>query len=427
MRVPRLLLGGWLAVLGMVSPESTARAQEAVPDLAPGFTLAQALAAMREGHPMLDYTAARADAAAATVTAARLWENPVLNADYFLGVRSTSYDRAGAMVVGIGQWVPVTAVPRVRANVARHEERAVAADNTTLVRSLEIAVEATMLLLAAAIREVEIRESALVDLEEGKRIVQARVDAGVTPQFDATRMALALAEAEAALHSAEAAVVEARGDLDVAVGPLAARLRGAPRIDVFAQPPLAPVNTLHTAMLAHRPDLAAARARLDAAGSTVTLNRREVFPGFGVRVAAGFGQGPGQVDIGAGISIPIPILNRGQGFIDRARAERRAAESLSRTLLIAAEQRLLPVHQAAEQRRQASQRYEAMSKNAAEALQRQAEAGYRDGRLSVLELVDASVSIRDMRLRDLGLALLARLAELSLRRVVEVGPQRPGE
>lgn len=62
-----------------------------------------------------------------------------------------------------------------------------------------------------------------------------------------------------------------------------------------------------------------------------------------------------------------------------------------------------------------------MSKDAAEALQRQAAAGYQNGRLSVLELADASLSVRDMRLRDLELALLARMAELELRRVVEVG------
>ncbi|MFY0535912.1 hypothetical protein [Nannocystis pusilla] len=74
----------------------------------PGFSLAQAVAAMREGHPLRDYAAARVDAAAATRVAARLWENPVVNADYFLGVRSTSYDRVGAFVVGVGQWLPLS-------------------------------------------------------------------------------------------------------------------------------------------------------------------------------------------------------------------------------------------------------------------------------------------------------------------------------
>ena len=62
-----------------------------------------------------------------------------------------------------------------------------------------------------------------------------------------------------------------------------------------------------------------------------------------------------------------------------------------------------------------------MSRDAADALQRQAAVGYQNGRLSVLELADGSLSIRDMRLRDLELALIARAAELELRRVVEVG------
>lgn len=402
-----------LALLLSATPPATAA------DI--GFSLDDALAAMREGHPLRGYAAARADAAAASTVAARLWENPVLNADYFLGVRASSYDRAGAMVFGIGQWLPVTAAPRKRGEVARREAAAVAADNERLERALALQVEGAMLRLAGALREVEIRREALADLAESKRVVEARVSAGIAPQYDASRMALAMAQAEAAIRSAEADVVEARGDLDVAVGPLADRLRGAPQLDLFTNPALQDLEALRERMLALRPDLAAARARTDAARAGVTLARREVFPGIGLRVAAGFGQGPGQVDVGAGLTIPLPVLSRGQGFIDRARAESRAAESVALALALAAEQRLRAAHEAARQRREVSQRFVDMSRDAADALQRQAAVGYQNGRLSVLELADGSLSIRDMRLRDLELALIARAAELELRRVVEVG------
>lgn len=385
-----------------------------------GFTLTQALDAMRAGHPLLDVAAARVDAARATTTAARLWENPSFNADYFIGVRSTSYDRAGTFVVGVGQWLPVTATPRLRRDVAAHEAEAVALDSARLVRALELQVEAGMLRLAASLREVEVRRAALDDLSESRRIVDARVSAGVAPAYDATRMALALADAEALVRTAEASASAARGELDVAVGPHASGLRGAPRLDLLGQPPLPPLDELQQRMHS-RPDLAAAHARTRAAKSNVTLARREVFPGLGLRIAAGFGQGPGQVDVGAGISIPIPILNRGQGHIDRARAEVRAAERTAAALLVGAEQRLAAAHITAVRHREASQRYTAMSRDAADALLRQATSGYRDGRLSVLELTDASLSVRDMRLRDLDLAVQARLAELHLRRVVDVG------
>jgi cobalt-zinc-cadmium efflux system outer membrane protein len=278
-----------------------------------------------------------------------------------------------------------------------------------------------MLELASALREVEIRREAKADLEESRRIVEARVTAGVAPQYDATRMALAAAEAEAAVRSSEAIVTEARGELAVAVGPLVERLRGAPRLDLQVPPPLPPLDALRTEMLARRPDLAAARARKEAAETGLALARREVFPGVGLRVAAGFGQGPGQVDVGAGVSVPLPVLSRGQGFIDRARAETRAAENVARGLSVAAEQRLRAVYEAARQRRDVSTRFVEMSTEAADALHRQAQAGYQNGRLSVLELADASFSVRDMRLRDLELARAARTAELDLRHVVEVG------
>lgn len=387
----------------------------------PGFSLEQALAAMREGHPLRDFTTARAEAAEATRVAVRLWENPVVNADYFLGIRSTSYDRVGAFVVGVGQWLPVSGAPRARGEAARHEQRAVAADNQGLLRGLELDVERAMVALAGARRAVEIHGDALEDLRESERIVATRVAGGVTPKYDATRIGLEVMAVEAALRSAEADVTAARGEFDVAVGPLAQRLRGAPRLDPFARPELDSYEQLHARMLAERPDLAAARARLDGARAGVRVARRDIFPGIGLRVAAGFGQGPGQVDIGGGLSIPLPVISRGQGFVDRARAEMRAADSVARTLVVAAEQRLQATHAVALERHEASLRHVEMSRGAADALRLQAQAGYQNGRLSAFELVDASLSVREMRLRDLQLAVAARLAELDVRRVVEVG------
>nr|WP_276600129.1 MULTISPECIES: TolC family protein [unclassified Nannocystis] len=383
--------------------------------------MAQAQAAMREGHPLRDYASARVDAAAATRVAARLWENPVVNADYFLGVRSTSYDRVGAFVVGVGQWLPLSGVPHARGEAARHEQRAVEADSQRLLRGLELEVERAMIALAGARQAVEIHGDALEDLRESERIVATRVAGGVTPKYDATRIALEVMAVEADMRSAEAGVTEARGELDVAVGPLAPQLHGAPQIDLFARPGLDGYDELRARMLAERPDLAAAQARVAGARAGVKVARREVFPGIGLRVAAGFGQGPGQIDVGGGVSIPLPILSRGQGFIDRARAEVRAADSAARTMVLAAEQRLQATHAVARERHEVSLRHVEMSRGAADALQLQAQAGYQNGRLSAFELVDASLSVRDMRLRDLQLAVAARLAELEVRRVVEVG------
>lgn len=415
------MIAAALAALLVVAAPAVGVRADVAPQAEAGFTLAQALAAMREGHPLLGYAAARADAAEAVTVAARLWENPELNADYYVGVRESSYDRAGSAVVTVGQWFPLTGAPRKRGEIARHESQAVAHDNRRLVRALELEVEAAMLRLAGVLQEVEIQRGVLADLLESRRIVEARVASGVAPQYDATRIGLAVAEAEANVRSAEASAAALRGELDVAVGPGAERLRGAPQIDLFSHPPLPPVEELRDRMLHERPDLAAAAARVKAAREGVSLARREVFPGIGVRVGFGFGQGPGQFDIGGGLSVPLPVLSRGQGFIDRARAESRASESLARSLAVAAEQRLRAAHEAARQRREASQRHVEMNRDAAAALRRQAAAGYQDGRLSVLELADASLSVRDMRLRDLELALAARLAELELRAVVEVG------
>ncbi|MFY0535911.1 hypothetical protein [Nannocystis pusilla] len=119
-----------------------------------------------------------------------------------------------------------------------------------------------MIGLAGARQAVEIHGDALEDLRESERIVATRVAGGVTPKYDATRIALEVMAVEADMRGAEAGVTEARGELDVAVGPLAARLHGAPQIDLFARPGLDGYAELRARMLAERPDLAAAQARV---------------------------------------------------------------------------------------------------------------------------------------------------------------------
>ena len=79
------LLAANFVVGGAVAPDNinrieNARSQFFRIDENLGFTLGQALAAMREGHPLIGLAAAREDAAAAATVAARLWDNPELYA-----------------------------------------------------------------------------------------------------------------------------------------------------------------------------------------------------------------------------------------------------------------------------------------------------------------------------------------------------------
>ncbi len=183
-----------------------------------------------------------------------------------------------------------------------------------------------MLGLAGALRAAEIHHDALADLQESERIVGARVAGGVAPKYDATRIGLAVAAAEGGVPRGRGGRVEARGQLDVAVGPLAERLRGPPRVDVFAGAEVPPLATLQARMLEGRPDLAAAGERLEAARAGDPRGPPRGVPRHRPAGRGRLRSGPGQVDVGAGLTVPLPILSRGQGFIDRARAEARSEQ-----------------------------------------------------------------------------------------------------
>ncbi|KIG13526.1 Heavy metal RND efflux outer membrane protein, CzcC family protein [Enhygromyxa salina] len=381
----------------------------------PRFTLEQALAAMDEGHPLLQAGGAEVDAARARVRSARLWTNPQFDLDYMWGVRATSYDPAGSWIGSIGQFIELSGAPQARGRVARHELGATRADLDDIRMSLAYDVEVAMIELRARVDEVAVLDQNIADFEHGLAIVRARVEAGVISTYDETRTLLALAQAKAALAQAKAAALDAREQLALAAGPLAARLQGQPDIELDVARPLPPLDGLRDAQV-QRPDLVANRAIADAASAKVDLARREVMPGIGLRVLAGFGQGPGQVDFGFGVSVPLPVVQRGQAAIPEAQATARAAHARSSAAQIAAEQQLELAHQRAELLRDRSQAF-AVTQPLAERLKAQAELAYTDGQIEIIGLMDAYLAVRDQGLREIVLALDAHLAEVQLRRL----------
>lgn len=420
-----------LALLTLLSPVGHVRAQPvsapsapAAASVPPGyegtFTLEDAIARMRRSQPLLAAARAGTLAAEGDEIAAGLWENPSLSADYFLGVRQSSYDRAGTAVATVQQFVELAGVPRARRAAARAERIATEFDAQVLERALALDVRIAMMRLAAAYARLDVAVRATSDLDEAARIVQARVREGASPRYDERRMSLAVAQARSIVDQALAEVARARGTLNVAVGPEASSLVGRPAIDA-GPAARADLATLIERLERERPDLLAARARADAARARVSVARREVFRGIAVRAGGGFGQGPGQVDVGAGVSVPLPLVDRGQGRIDAAAARAEAAEHVYEAAALAARQRLTAAYDEANVRREALERFAQTVQTADEDIHADAESSYRDGRLSVLELVDAYTSVREGALRRIELSLSAAEAEVQLVRVLEAG------
>jgi cobalt-zinc-cadmium efflux system outer membrane protein len=114
--------------------------------------------------------------------------------------------------------------------------------------------------------------------------------------------------------------------------------------------------------------------------------------------------------------MPLPFFDRNQGAVARARAEAHRAEAE-----LAAKQNQLSAELARAERVLAARR-DTQTRFQTSALQRlpkvreMAEASYRAGQGSIVELLDALNAITEARLRDIELRLGIAEAELDVRR-----------
>ncbi len=377
------------------------------------FSLDQALAAMRRAHPLVHAASANIRAAEGDAVSARHWSNPSLDVTYYQAVRNSSYDPLGTPGIGITQFLDLAGVPAARGRSADAEVRATRAERDGVLLDLEWTVREAFVRLAISLEREKVHRDMVMDLERALAIVQARVSGGLSPRYDASRAKVALEQAHADLSDAQADVVRARGAFDVAVGPAATDLSGAPAFDPTD---IAAGAVARDALPVERPEIAAARQRAQVAAQDVDVAKRSVFPGIGVRIGAGFGQATGQLDIGAGLVVPLPLLERGQGSVGAAQARAQRSRHVVDALTTASAQRLRAARAEYLKRVETLVRFRAQTAGASDGMRGEAEAGYREARLSVLELVDAYQSHRDVRLRSLELAEDAQIAYVDLGR-----------
>ena len=385
------------------------------------FSLLQAVEAMRRSHLLLQAAKANLRAAAADVVGAGLWTNPVADASYGRSFSNPQNDPVGSVGIGVTQFMETASAPEARRSVARLNEKAVESDSELTLRLLAFDVESACVALTGAAAKVQLYAEANAELDRANQIVSARVRAGAAPQYDASRIAVAVAQARAALADAHADLAQARGDLDVAVGPDAGQLQGLPDIDLFEIATPASLSMLLDETTSARPDIVSIRQRAKAAEAQVTVARRNVLPGFSLRGGVYFGTTPGEFGGMVGVGVPLPIIDRGQGAVSAALARAEVANAIADALTLQATQRVRAFHDETQRRRENFRQYQETGVTLSHGMVQEAEAGYRAGKLSVLELVDAYVAKRDARLRAIELANDARLAEIRLRRAVQAG------
>lgn len=260
------------------------------------------------------------------------------------------------------------------------------------------------------------------------RLIRARFEAGEDAGADVNKIELEKQRYATEARESARSAVEARAELFRLVG-----LPGQPdadRVDGSFLKAAAPasVDPLIAEALEKRPDLLALRAALDKAQKDLELARAQAVPD--VNLGLSYAYSPSEVPSGAqhtvGLTatVPLPIFNRNQGEVQKAELEvERAQLALQRARADAErEVRLAAGHLAS-----ADQAVDELEKNylgRADQALKTAERSYREGKASLLEVLEAQRTYLETRAGYVDALLDRAVGGLELARAVgtEVSP-----
>ena len=375
------------------------------------LTLVQALDEAAARSPAIVAAEAEVAAAEARIRQAGYRENPELSLEVenFAGTGELKGLDATETTLAVNQRLDLGGRRSARVGSARAELE---------VQKLRLAIARAD--LSQSVREQFARAAAARDklaqatdnvtrARELARVAGILVDEGRDPPLKALRARSALAQAEAEREAAEAAELAARSSLAALFG-VSEPVEGVTGTTLDVPPQQVNPETSLEVRLADAERLAAQAAVRE------QLAQRRLDPAVGVGVR--HIRETGDVGLVAGVSMPLQIFDRNQGNIEAARQVAAAADARRASTLASTTAR---AHNAIANVEAAQRRVEALEKaavpEAAEAL-RLTELSYREGRSSLLELLDAqnaytasSTALTEARLElALATAELGRIA-----------------
>lgn len=376
------------------------------------LTLGQALD-LADASPAVDVAEAQVGIAQGNEQQAGLRPNPEISLELenitgtgvFRGFRSTE------TTLSVGQRLELGGKRSARIEAARAETD-VAAIRAEIARAdLTLDVRRRFIEAVAARQRLRLAEQALERSRELARIASILVEVGRDPPLRALR-------AEANLGEAEAQLAQRRVD-DENARRLLAALWGNPTppasvdevsVDLAIEAiPIEPLSVLAIRL---------ADAELAAAEAVIRRERTLRTPDLTLSAGVRRNEEADAQGFVAGASIELPFGNRNQGAIAAAQASARAAEA-QRSLLVVESARSIASARAT--LRAAEDRVDTLENRTvpqAEEALRLADIGYRAGRFSLIELLDATEArdavlnaLIDARVaRDMAVATLLRVA-----------------
>jgi outer membrane protein, heavy metal efflux system len=413
--------------LALILLAATSRAGEpAAPAPGAPLSLNEALARAVLKNPSLQAGSFDARIAEARLQQARVRPNPELSigAENFLGTGALSGVKGLETTLQLSQLIDLGGSRNRRVDEAAGERALADADYE--LKRIDVLAEVAKRFIEA-VADSEHLSAAHRARELGEQTVAAvrqRVDAAASSPMDLlkARMALARLEideehAEHELAAHRHSLAAALGESEPSFGPVRAALLTLPAVPEF--PVLA-------ARLEKSPVLA--RFPLEARWREAQIRLAQSLRRSGTRVSSGVRRVENTDDFGvvAGVSLPLPVRDQTAGTVRETRERRAQLDSSAESLRLEMRATLFDVYQEMLHARTAlTQLQEEVLPFAEEALQL-ANQGYRSGRFSLPELLEAQKSLIEFRGQAIGFAATFHLHLIELERLLG-GPASPIE
>ncbi|MDH4283693.1 MAG: TolC family protein [Gallionellaceae bacterium] len=368
------------------------------------LTEAEALRYGLARQELADLAQARLSEADADILEASTWANPTFE---------VARDKTGVNTEDswqISQPIDFSGRRELRTGAAEH--RRIAAESENLARSNEQAAEVRRVFFTVLRQQETLHavQAWATRFDEIGRVVEKLARAGETSGYDRRRLVREQRAAEARLAETRAGLERDRAKLSALLGQVSED--GVTGHLLPDAPPT--LESLHK-KLAERPDLSALAARVKAANADNAAARRN-FPEvtFGIggkRVDDGITRGAGTL---FSVSIPLPVFDRQKAGDRRSVAQAMTASAELGLARQGAEGELTGLHRQLSQLIVAAERYRQNAVAPSVDLVRIAEAAYRAGESTVLELLDAYKGALEAETMAIDLEWKARVARIEL-------------
>ena len=404
---PALLL--WLASLA-VAEGDTAPLREA-------DALSRALARAS----LAEVVTGTVDEAAADLTAARRWDNPVVSATFEQG-KAAAGTGGDETIYLVTQSIEFEGRRRTRRRAAR--ARVEGAEHRTAMLRLQVAarVRRAFFRALAAQEQQGAAEDWSYNLERVAQVVELKRRAGEISAYDRVRVRREGATVRAQVSRTEADRLAAASRLAGMMGPLA--VEAAPEVAGSLLPKVAPAPVEELlSRVEERPDVAALGREAAAAALDLRVARGWKVPALTLGVGHKDGREAGQTLDGpvAYAAVPLPVFDQQQAPARRARARQRRVEGTRAMLLQETRGEVRGAYARERKLVDVAERFRREALEPAKELVESAEAAYADGEVGVLSLLDAYGEVYEARSHFLELALAAREARIELDRLTGGG------